>query len=291
VNFDIYLKQQRSHIEQVLLNFLPSIDLEPKRLHQSIHYSVLNGGKRIRPLLVYATGEIFSLTQTFLDQAACAVEFIHCYSLIHDDLPAMDNDDLRRGKPTCHIAFDEATAILAGDTLQSLAFAILANQSQTSAITSLAMTQTLALASKQMAEGQALDLQAAEQTLTITQLEKLHSLKTGALIHASIKLGALAANCTAKELNDLEQFAHHLGLAFQIQDDILDIESSTEVLGKRQGADIALQKITYPALVGMTAAKQKVQQLHQDALKNLEKFDSKANSLRDLANYLTQRQY
>ena len=291
MNLNHYLQNQRAHIEQALLGFLPNINSEPKRLHQAMHYAVLNGGKRIRPLLVYATGEVFSVQPSLLDTAACAVEFIHCYSLIHDDLPAMDDDDLRRGKPTCHKAFDEATAILAGDALQSLAFAILANQQQIESQTSCAMLQTLALASKHMAAGQALDLQAEGAQLTIMQLEKLHSLKTGALIHASIKLGALAANCNANKLNALEQFANNIGLAFQIQDDILDIESSTEVLGKRQGADIALQKITYPALIGMTAAKQKMQQLHQAALTNLEEFDTRANTLRALTDYLIQREY
>lgn len=291
MNLTHYLQNQRAHIEQVLLGFLPDINSEPKRLYQAMHYAVLNGGKRIRPLLVYATGEVFSVQPSLLNTAACAVEFIHCYSLIHDDLPAMDDDDLRRGKATCHKAFDEATAILAGDALQSLAFAILANQQQIEPQTSCAMLQTLAIASKHMAAGQALDLQAEGEQLTITQLEKLHSLKTGALIHASIKLGALAANCNTNKLNALEQFANNIGLAFQIQDDILDIESSTEVLGKRQGADIALQKITYPAVIGIAAAKQKMQQLHQAALTNLEEFDTRANTLRDLANYLTRREY
>jgi geranylgeranyl pyrophosphate synthase len=249
------LKHRQERINQVLDKYLPAPDLEPKRLHQAMRYSVLNGGKRIRPLLVYATGEIFGSDLDNLDIPACAIELVHSYSLIHDDLPAMDNDDVRRGKPTCHKAFDEATAILAGDALFNLAFQILAkhNLSQT-------MIPVLANACSSfgMAGGQAIDLESIGKQLTLEQLENMHNLKTGALIRACVKLGAITANCNQQQLDTLDNYAKCIGLAFQIQDDILDAN------------EISDNKATYVSLLGLEQAKIKLEESHKKAKRYLE---------------------
>lgn len=286
------LKSYQTRIESALKRNLPAPETPPQRLHAAMRYSVLNGGKRIRPLLVYTCGEIFNADLAALDHAATAIELIHCYSLVHDDLPAMDNDDLRRGKPTCHRAYDEATAILVGDALQTLAFEVLAKTPiQTSQLAPMLITLAQATGSLGMAGGQALDLAATGQVLQLSELQQLHGMKTGALIHAAIQLGALCGEANATDLNRLSHFANVIGLGFQIQDDIIDIESTTEVLGKRQGADLALEKATYPALMGMTAAKAKVQELYQTALEQLESYATTANNLRDLAKLIVQRNY
>lgn len=228
-----YLAHRKERIDQALTELLPSCTQDPKRLHDAMRYAVLNGGKRLRPLLVYATGETFGASLTTLDRAACAVELIHAYSLVHDDLPAMDNDDLRRGIPTCHKAFDETTAILVGDALQALAFEIIASSQEThlSPTQQLNMLTILAKASGSfgMVGGQALEFSWADQKINLEQQETIHLLKTGALITASIQLGAIAANVSSNELNILTQFGNTLGLAFQIQDDIQDykIEQSS----------------------------------------------------------------
>lgn len=284
--------QQR--ITLMLAQHLPVITHPPQRLHEAMHYSVCNGGKRIRPLLIYATGEALDIEAEQLDILACAIEYIHAYSLIHDDLPAMDNDDLRRGLPTCHKAFDEATAILAGDALQSLAFEIIASAAAFSASQRLSMILCLAKAigSQGMAGGQALDLAATNQALAIDELETVHRLKTGALIQASIELASLAAaEISAAEHQQLLIFAQRIGLAFQIQDDLLDIQSPTALLGKQQGADIARNKSTYPQLLGLETAKYRAQQLFSEALAALESFGSKAALLRLLAENMVYRQY
>lgn len=291
MNFTEYLHHYQTHINKVLTQYLPTENTEPQNLHKAMHYAVLNGGKRIRPLLMYATGEIFNIPLKKLDPAASAVEMIHCYSLVHDDLPAMDNDDLRRGQPTCHKAFDEATAILAGDALQSLAFKILTENNTPEIALKMLITLADACGSDGMAGGQALDLQAVGKKLTLQQLETLHRLKTGALIRASIKLPAIIAECSTKQATALDKFANDIGLAFQIKDDILDIESTTETLGKRQGADIAHNKTTYPLLVGMQTAKQQVKTLHENANKQLQIFGNQANSLKLLADYIVERNH
>jgi farnesyl diphosphate synthase len=286
----------QQQVNDALERWLPSSTIQPTRLHEAMRYAVFNGGKRIRPLLVYFTGKALDVNSITLDGSACAVEFIHTYSLIHDDLPAMDDDDLRRGKPTCHKAFDEATAILAGDALQTLAFYVLSHDPdlQSSEKQRLEMIKTLALAtgSRGMAGGQAIDMEAQGKTLNLAELENMHIHKTGALIRASVKIGALACPTVNQEtIEKLDHYAKCIGLAFQIQDDILDVESTTEILGKPQGADMAHDKITYPALLGLRQAKEMANGLITEALTSLADFDEKAESLRWIANYIVNRQY
>lgn len=265
------------------------------QLIEAMKYSSFNGGKRLRPVLAYASCMALGGELSNADPAAAAVEMIHAYSLIHDDLPAMDDDDLRRGKPTCHIAFDEATAILAGDALQTLAFETLAADNLSlSAQTQLQMVAVLAKASgeKGMVAGQCVDMQATGKGLSLEQLETMHSLKTGALIQASVRLGALASNkVTDTTLAALDQYAKCVGLAFQVQDDILDVEGDTQTLGKPQGSDLDQAKSTYPALIGLDASKQKLQLLHQQALQALEVFDHNADLLRQLADFVVARNH
>ncbi len=255
------------HFEEVLKSYLTA-ESTSSQLDNAIRYSTLNGGKRIRPLLIYATGLDLQAPLTSLDPAAVAIELIHCYSLIHDDLPAMDDDDLRRGKATCHIAFNEATAILAGDALQSLSFQVLSSPSKNlTPATQLAMVNALtkAAGTMGMAAGQMLDLEAENQNISLEQLEQIHRLKTAVLISCGLKLAGLAANCSATILNNLAEIGTHLGLAFQIQDDILDVTVSTENLGKKSGADVALNKSTYPKLMGLEKAQLKFQEEYQKA--------------------------
>lgn len=284
----------QKRVEIALESWLPATSIPSSLLHEAMRYAVLNGGKRIRPLLVYFTGTALSVDLPTLDTPACAVELIHAYSLIHDDLPAMDNDDLRRGQPTCHKAFDEATAILAGDALQTLAFYVLSHNIYLTEKQHLKMIETLALAtgSRGMAGGQALDIEAIGKSLNVAELENMHIHKTGALIRASVKLGAL----TCQELNEghldhLDHYAKCIGLAFQIQDDILDVESPTETLGKNQGADMAHDKVTYPSVLGLREAKNMARELVEQAIANLEDFDSKADPLRSLAQYIITRDH
>ncbi|MFG0866007.1 (2E,6E)-farnesyl diphosphate synthase [Pseudomonas sp. FYR_7] len=270
----------------------PTPELE--RLYAAMRYSVMNGGKRVRPLLVYAACEALGAPAEYANGAACAVELIHAYSLVHDDLPAMDDDDLRRGQPTTHKAFDEACAILAGDGLQSLAFNALLDphlSPQTDALR-LAMVQALATAAGPagMVGGQAIDLGSVGMKLDQQALAFMHRHKTGALIEASVRLGGLAsARADQTQLDALQVYAQAIGLAFQVQDDILDVESDTATLGKRQGADIARDKPTYPALLGMEAAKAYAIELRDQALVALERFDEKAEPLRALARYIVER--
>jgi len=295
-NLKNYITACQNRIELALDTRLPSGTILPQTLHQAMRYSVLNGGKRTRPLLTYATGQALNLSEDKLDAQACAVEFIHVYSLIHDDLPAMDNDDLRRGKPTCHKAYDDATAILAGDALQALAFEILGNDSsiQVDAITRLKMITTLAKASgsQGMVGGQAIDLSSVGTTLSLPELENMHIHKTGALIRASVNLAALSKidldPITAKHL---DHYAKCIGLSFQVKDDILDVESDTATLGKTQGKDTENDKPTYPALLGMAGAKQKALELHEQALESLSSFNSEADLLRELSLYIIERSH
>ncbi len=259
-----------------------------------MRYAVLAPGKRIRPVLTYATGLALAAPDERLDAPAVAVELIHAYSLIHDDLPAMDDDDLRRGRPTCHRQFDEATAILAGDALQALAFEVLLGDaaSATSADCRLAMSQALARASgsRGMAGGQALDLAAVGQQLNLSELETIHHHKTGALIRASVDLGYLASNNRDSALRErLDRYATCIGLAFQVQDDILDVEGATEVIGKPQGSDADLDKPTYPNLLGMAAAKQTAQSLCDEAIACLAPLGARGDTLRLIADYIVRR--
>jgi farnesyl diphosphate synthase len=286
----------RARIESVLDRWLPPADRVPERLHSALRYSALGSGKRLRPILVYATGEALGAPLERLDAPAAAVELIHAYSLVHDDLPAMDDDDLRRGRPTCHRAFDEGTAILAGDALQVLAFRILAAEAlkDGEATTRTRMIQLLAEASGTdgMAGGQALDLAAVGRKLTVEELENIHRRKTGALIRASVLMGALAANETdAQRQARLDHFALDLGLAFQIQDDVLDVEGDAATLGKPTGADRAKDKPTYPSIAGMAAAKRRCRELHAHALEALADFGPGAEHLRWLADFVIERNF
>ncbi len=289
------LRDYRERVEKALDAWLPAPDQQPDRLHQAMRYAVLNGGKRIRPVLVYATGEALGGPVAGLDGPACALELIHAYSLVHDDLPAMDDDDLRRGIPTCHRAFDEATAILVGDALQALAFKILARD-PAMAISPHARLDMITLladasGSRGMVGGQAIDLAAVGQRLNLAQLENMHRHKTGALIRASVELGALAAGCQDKQLlQNLRDYARCIGLAFQVRDDILDIEGDTAVIGKTQGADMARNKPTYPALLGLEEAKATARRLHQEALDALSGLDRRADILRQISAYIVQRE-
>ncbi|WP_313202886.1 (2E,6E)-farnesyl diphosphate synthase [Pseudomonas sp.] len=272
----------------------PTKELE--RLYAAMRYSVMNGGKRVRPLLAYAACEALGAPAEQANGAACAVELIHAYSLVHDDLPAMDDDDLRRGQPTTHKAFDEACAILAGDGLQSLAFSALldARLSPQADSIRLAMVQALAKAAGPagMVGGQAIDLGSVGLKLDQQALAFMHRHKTGALIEASVRLGALAsARAEQAQLDALQTYAQAIGLAFQVQDDILDVESDTATLGKRQGADIARDKPTYPALLGLEAAKAYAIELRDQALVALQGFGEAAEPLRALARYIVERRH
>lgn len=263
-----------------------------ERLQEAMRYSVLGGGKRIRPALCLAAAKAVGQAGDQGLTPACSVELIHAYSLIHDDLPAMDDDELRRGRPTTHIAFDEATAILAGDALQTLAFGLLANNSEGSAEARLAMIQELARASGYlgMVGGQAIDLESVGKTLSLSQLETMHRHKTGALIEASVRLGALTAPSVSEAaLTDLTAYARALGLAFQVQDDLLDIEGDTEVIGKPQGSDAARAKPTYPALLGVAGAREHLTALLSGALESLRAFGPEADPLRAMADYVVAR--
>ena len=284
----------RARIEQVLERALALPDPGTARLREAMRYSVLGAGKRLRPTLVYLTGEALGASLTQLDGPAAAVELIHVYSLVHDDLPAMDNDDLRRGRPTCHRAYDEATAILVGDALQALAFAVLANEPPSGASTPsrLEMIRVLARATgtSGMAGGQAVDLAAVGRTLTVTAIEDMHRRKTGALIQGSVLLGALAAGVSGgAELAGLERFGADIGLAFQIQDDILDVEGDPAVLGKSTGADAAHSKPTYPSTVGLEHAHTRARQLRDDAIAALAPLGPRSTALVQLANFIVNR--
>ena len=287
------IKEYQARTERALEKRLPDSNLHPRRLHQAMRYAALGGGKRIRPVLVYAAGETVGADRDILDASACAVEMIHAYSLAHDDLPAMDDDELRRGKPTCHKAFDEATAILAGDALQALAFQILAEDP------ALARNETLrpelikvlarAAGSRGMVGGQAIDLDAVGRELNLAELENMHIHKTGALIRASVLMGALSRpGVEAEVLDRLDRYAKCIGLAFQIRDDVLDVVADTHTLGKTQGADLARQKPTYPALLGLDGARSHAETLIEDALSP---FANRADTLRCIATYIIERSY
>lgn len=260
-------------------------------LFDAIRYSVLNGGKRIRPVLTYAAATAVGDINTATDASAAAVEMIHAYSLIHDDLPAMDDDDLRRGMPTSHIAFDEATAILAGDALQTLAFEELLTVAAHSPQLSVQLLSLLCrgAGTSGMVVGQALDIAAVNQALDLPQLEQIHRNKTGAMINASILMGAVSAGADCQQQAALSEYGDAIGLAFQVQDDILDVTGATEVIGKRQGADEALNKPTYVTLLGLDGALEKAADLHQKALEALQAFDDRADELRAIADYIINR--
>ncbi len=282
----------RQRTEQTLEQYLPPEGQTPQQLHQAMRYAVLGGGKRIRPILVYSAATAVQADLAQGDAAAAAVELIHAYSLVHDDLPAMDNDDLRRGRPTCHKAFNEATAILVGDALQALAFQTLADNTLLPASSRLQQVRVLTEASGAagMVGGQALDLASVGQPMDIEGLETLNRMKTGALIRASVLLGALGrVDITAADLTRLSHYAECVGLAFQIQDDILDITSDTATLGKTQGSDQARDKPTYPMLLGLEPAQRRAGNLCAEAQAHLEPFGERASVLSWLADFIVQR--
>ena len=281
-----------ARVQAALDELLPAPQIEPTRLHEAMRYSVMAGGKRIRPLLCYAAGEALGVAPALLDRPAAAVELIHAYSLIHDDLPAMDDDELRRGRPTCHKAFDEATAILAGDSLQTLAFQTLAQAADLSPAARIGMVEALARASgsRGMAGGQALDLAAEGKQLDRVMLEHIHIHKTGALIRAAVRLAILADGpLDAERADRLDRYAKCLGLAFQIQDDVLDVVAETAVTGKTRGRDQELAKSTYPSVVGLSEAKEMANNLLTDALEAVAVFPSRADPLRWIAESLLRR--
>ena len=284
----------QARIEGVLDQCLALPDPGTQRLRDAMRYSVLGGGKRLRPTLVYLTGESLGASLEQLDAPAAAVELIHVYSLVHDDLPAMDDDDLRRGRPTCHRAYDEATAILVGDALQALAFAVLASDTMGDIPTAarLAMIRTLARAAGTggMAGGQAVDLAAVGQTLSVEAIENMHRRKTGALIQGSVLLGAMAAGTSeGPELHALDRFGAQIGLAFQIQDDILDVEGDATLLGKAIGADAAHSKPTYPSTAGLSASRTRALQLRDEAVAAVAILGSRGAMLIELANFVVSR--
>ncbi|MBE0484936.1 (2E,6E)-farnesyl diphosphate synthase [Marinobacter sp.] len=288
-----FLEQCRQHIDCELERSIRNGAASP-RLDDAMRYSVLGGGKRIRPALCLAAARALGSNQTKAVAPACALELVHAYSLVHDDLPAMDDDDLRRGRPTVHIAFDEATAILAGDALQTLAFGLLTEAPELSDHQRMIMISTLVKASghQGMVGGQAIDLESVGQRLTIEQLENMHRHKTGALIEASVRLGALTADAvTEQQLTQLASFASALGLAFQVQDDLLDIEGDTEVIGKRQGSDAAREKPTYPSLLGIAGARAHLNELLKQAHHALDDFGEEADTLRAMADYVVARSH
>ena len=291
-----HLVSVQNRVERALDLRLPNENIIPNKLHQAMRYTVLEGGKRMRPMLTYCTGKALGLDEDQLDGSACAIELIHVYSLIHDDLPAMDDDDLRRGKATCHIAYDEATAILTGDALQALAFEVLANDKsiKVNPLSRLKMITTLTKASgsQGMVGGQAIDLASVGTQLNLPELENMHIHKTGALIRASVNMAALSkADIDPAIAKNLDHYAKCIGLSFQVKDDILDEESDTATLGKTQGKDQDNDKPTYPALLGLAGAKQKAQELHEQAIESLAGFGSEADLLRDLSLYIIQRDH
>lgn len=290
--FQDWAQQQQARIEAVLARTLPAADVAPQTLHSAMRYSALGGGKRVRALLCYAAAELCNTELKIADAAASAVELIHAYSLVHDDMPCMDDDDLRRGKPSCHKQYDDATALLVGDALQSLAFEVLAApQLCANAHQQVQLLHMLAIASGStgMAGGQAIDLGAVGKPLTQTQLESMHQLKTGALIQASVLLGAI--NGSTSQIKAVSEYARNIGLAFQVVDDILDVEADTSTLGKTAGKDAMSQKPTYVTLLGLVEAKAYATQLYENAILSLVTFGEEARRLRELASFITQRQF
>ncbi|PQQ42814.1 (2E,6E)-farnesyl diphosphate synthase [Photorhabdus luminescens] len=295
--FKEQLKICQQRVNNVLISTLSSLAFADNPLVHAMQHGTLLGGKRLRPFLVYAVGEMFGLSANNLDAPAAAVECIHAFSLIHDDLPVMDNDDLRRGQPTCHIKFGEAHAILAGDALQALAFEILSKREMPDVTTAdrLEMLAELATASgvAGMCGGQALDLAAEGKHIDLHMLEKIHRHKTGALIRSAVRMGAYGAGQRGHDvLPELDQYAQAIGLAFQVQDDILDVIGDTEMIGKRQGSDQQLGKSTYPALLGLEQAQKKAYELYQEALQALNKLEDKSYNttmLRALASFIIER--
>jgi geranylgeranyl pyrophosphate synthase len=292
LELEFLLARNRSLVEVELNDLLPSNAVSPERVNQAIRWSVFAGGKRFRPALVLATGQTFGASIESLLRTACAFEMIHTYSLIHDDLPSMDDDDLRRGRPTCHVRFDEATAILAGDALQTLAFQTIAQDELLTDRTKVSLIAELAKAAGTpdgMVAGQALDIEAEARQVSPGELEEIHRLKTGALIVAAARAGALIADANANELNVVSEYAAQLGLLFQITDDFLDVTASAEDLGKTPGKDARSAKATYPGLYGLDETKAAANEAHTAACAALATIDRPTDTLRLIADYILNR--
>ncbi|MFC0349425.1 polyprenyl synthetase family protein [Undibacterium danionis] len=290
-SFQSWMKETQANVEVALHQYLPSTSTAPQKLHEAMAYAVLDGGKRVRPLLVFAAGKLFDAPQELLSRAACAVEMIHAYSLVHDDMPCMDDDALRRGKPTVHKQYDEATALLVGDALQAQAFLVL-SEAQACADHKLPMLQLLGKASGSigMCGGQAIDLASVGVALNLPELEQMHRLKTGALLRASVLLGAMSGKpLSADEVQALDQYSAAIGLAFQVVDDVLDATADSATLGKTAGKDAADNKPTYVSLLGLEASRQLADQLCHDAHQALSAFGASAQYLHDLADLIVQR--
>jgi len=290
--FNDWMSGVQAEVEEALSRFLPAADTQPTKLHEAMRYTALGGGKRVRPLLVYASGALFGADSASLARAACALEMIHVYSLVHDDMPCMDDDALRRGKPTVHVAYDEATALLVGDTLQARAFEVLANDDALPPARLVGMLRLLAEAagSAGMCGGQAIDLDSVGLSLSLEQLERMHQLKTGALLRASVLLGALCGkDLSATELEALKAYSKAVGLAFQVVDDVLDATADSATLGKTAGKDAADNKPTYVSILGLAPSQALAEQLRREAHDALAPFGEQALRLRELADLIVQR--
>jgi len=293
-DFQGWIAAHQVRFEDVLRELLPRSEVAPQRLHEAMRYAVLDGGKRVRPLLAFAAGELAGAEQARVNVVAAAVELIHAYSLVHDDMPCMDDDMLRRGKPTCHVQYDEATALLVGDSLQSLAFQLLAeHRLKDDAQRQLEMIKLLAVASGShgMAGGQAIDLSSVGKSLTLPELEFMHIHKTGALIRAAVLLGAHCGSVSSVQLDKLDRFGKLIGLAFQVVDDVLDCEADTSTLGKTAGKDADNDKPTYVSLLGIHGSRGMAQRLHREALDTLAEFGDSAQRLRELADFIVLRKF
>ena len=293
-DFQGWVANRQSSFEEVLRSILPGADTAPQRLHEAMRYAVLDGGKRVRPLLAFATGELSGANTDQVEIVAAAVELIHVYSLVHDDMPCMDDDVLRRGKPTCHVQYDDATALLVGDSLQTMAFQLLAgHRLNDDPQRQLEMVKVLAQAagSRGMAGGQAIDLDSVGQSLTLPELEFMHIHKTGALIRAAILLGAHCGDLNKDQLNKLDHFGKLIGLAFQVVDDVLDCEADTATLGKTAGKDVDNDKPTYVSLLGIQGAREMAQRLHREALDTMDDFGAAGQHLCDLADFIVMRKF
>ena len=290
-----WMGQVQARVEAALARLLPAPDMVPRRLHQAMRYAVLGGGKRVRPLLAFAAGDLAGADAEQVEIVACAVECIHAYSLVHDDMPCMDNDVLRRGRPTCHVQYDEATALLVGDGLQAFAFQILSERPLAAdAATQLEMLRILAAAcgSRGMAGGQAIDLDSVGKSLTLPELEHMHIHKTGALIRASVALGARCGlPLSQQELEHLDRYSKAIGLAFQVVDDILDCEASTATLGKTAGKDAAANKPTYVSVLGVAEARSLAEELRFQAQGAIAVFGTRATRLAELADFIVLRDF
>ena len=292
LELDSLLARSRALVELELNKLLPLSGTTPEKIHQAIRWSVFAGGKRFRPTLLLAVGQAFSASVELLIRTACAFEMVHTYSLIHDDLPAMDDDDLRRGRPTCHVRFDEATAILAGDALQTLAFQTIARDVGLDAETRIAVIAELARAAATpdgMVAGQALDMEAETRQVNGAQLEEIHRLKTGALIVAAARCGAIIGGANENELIAITNYGSHLGLLFQITDDFLDVTATAEDLGKTPGKDARSNKATYPALHGMEETRVAAERAHRNACEALDQIDRSTDVLRRIADFILNR--